>query len=90
MTCSALESQGINQIWETVQAYHQHALDDGSLQQNRQRQSIVWMDRLVTEILQHELMSRPAAKSLRNSLEQQVRAAQITPYSAARKLAQHS
>ncbi len=90
MTCSALENQGIEQIWETVQTYHQQSLDDGSLQQNRQRQSIVWMDRLVTEILQHELMSQPAAQSLRSSLEQQVRAAQITPYSAAKKLAQRS
>ncbi|MFK7956158.1 MAG: methylmalonyl Co-A mutase-associated GTPase MeaB [Lysobacterales bacterium] len=87
MTCSAMEATGIDEVWDATQAFFQQSANDGSLAHNRQRQAVLWMERLVGEILQRRLMSRPAAQSLKSALEQQVRAGQITPFSAASQLA---
>ncbi len=87
ITCSALENEHIDTLWETVQTFQRESLEDGSLEQARQRQAVVWMDRLVTEILQQRLMSGPKAQQLRRQLEADVQQAKITPFAAATQLA---
>jgi len=87
VTCSALENEDIHRVWETVSDFATQSIADGSLEQERQRQSVIWMDRLVTEILQQQLMARPSARDLREQLEAEVRSARITPFAAATRLA---
>lgn len=87
LTCSALENDDIDQVWDTAEAFYQQVLGDGSLEAARQRQAVVWMERLVGEILQQRLMAKPEAKSLRETLERQVRTSSLTPFAAAQQLA---
>jgi LAO/AO transport system kinase len=86
MTCSALEGENIDTVWDMVTDFEQAAKAGQAFQARRDGQSRDWMHHLVNEMLQQKLDSNGAARSLLPALERQVVAGEITPYSAARKI----
>jgi LAO/AO transport system kinase len=86
MTCSALESVGIDAVWGMVVDYYFQALDQGAFQAKRARQNRDWMHQLVNEMLLLRLTQNPAVKELLPSLERQVEERKITAYAAARRI----
>jgi LAO/AO transport system kinase len=86
LTCSALESRGLQDVWEMIEEYCQKALESDYFIQKRARQNIDWMNKLVFEELQNRLRNNPAIRKLLPGLEQKVRVGQVTPYLAARQI----
>ena len=86
MTCSALQGDNIDAVWEMVLEYERAARANDVFQIRRDRQSRDWMHHLIGEMLQLKLQQNPAARALVPQLEEQVVAQTITPYAAARQI----
>ena len=86
MTCSALESVGIDAVWGMVVDYYFQALEQEAFQNKRARQNRDWMHQLVKEMLLLRLTQNPAVKELLPALERQVEARETTAYAAARRI----
>ncbi len=86
MTCSATEGTNIDAVWNMICEYETAAREEAAFEAKRDAQSRDWMHHLIGEFLQLKLSSNPEAKALREELEQQVVARNITPYTAARRI----
>lgn len=80
---SALESTGVDKVWETVQEYKVQASKTGYFQKNRDRQQLNWMYTNINEGLKKMLYSSDEIKTSRAQLEQDIIDAKISPIEAA-------
>ena len=62
LTCSALNSVGIEEVWSTVMAHHQKLKAVGELQARRRQQSLAWMWTLLEEGLKERFHQHPAVQ----------------------------
>ena len=51
MSCSAIEKNGINKIWETINKYQEQMITNGYLIENRKNQNIYWLHKQIKEQL---------------------------------------
>jgi LAO/AO transport system kinase len=86
LTCSALQEQGIAEIWALMQAYQKRMQASGYWQQNRQEQQLAWMRSLIQQQLEQHFYEHSGVKAQRAVLEQQLQAGQISAISAAGQL----
>lgn len=86
LTCSALQSQGIAEVWQMIGEYRQLAEESGGLGARRAEQSLSWMRALVDELLREELRGNLAVRRILPSLEAAVREGKTTPLNAATQL----
>ena len=86
MTCSALESVGIDAVWGMVVDYYFQAVEQEAFQTKRARQNRDWMHQLVKEMLMLRLKQNSAVKELLPALERQVEARETTAYAAAKRI----
>nr|WP_232794375.1 methylmalonyl Co-A mutase-associated GTPase MeaB [Pseudofrankia saprophytica] len=83
LTCSAIESKGLDEVWDQVVA-HQDLLDAGGLlAARRRRQQVDWTWAMVHDRLLADLRARPAVRALTPDLERRVRDGTLTPSLAA-------
>ncbi|GLU49131.1 methylmalonyl Co-A mutase-associated GTPase MeaB [Nocardiopsis ansamitocini] len=86
LTCSGLEGNGLDAVWEQVLA-HRTALEDaGELATRRATQQVDWMWAQVRDRLLHRLRTDPAVRALAPDLETTVRDGEITATLAAERL----
>ena len=83
LTCSALQNEGIGDIWSTIQTYREVVESEGGLANKRADQNLAWMHQLVDQILRLGLQRHPAVNERLPSLEMAVREARVTPLAAA-------
>lgn len=83
MTCSALENQGIGNVWEMVQAFYAQMQEAGEIQHRRAKQNKDWMWKLVYELINYRLQNHTQAKTLADQMETRVVKDQTTPLLAA-------
>lgn len=86
LSCSALETSGISELWETCQEYHAVTLKSGGFDARRRAQAAAWMWDEVEETLITALRGDAHAGTLAKSLETRVLRGQLTPGSAARQI----
>lgn len=86
MTCSAIENQGVDEVWGMVVDYYYMALDHGSFNEKRAKQNIEWMRRLMHEMVDLRINSQPEIKTLFPQLEAQVTHGTTTPFNAAKRI----
>jgi LAO/AO transport system kinase len=86
MTCSALQRENIDEVWNMVCEYERQAKLESAFQARRENQSRDWMHKLVNEMLLLKLTRNSAANKLLPELERQVVAQKLTPYAAARRI----
>lgn len=86
MSCSALQRENIDKVWDMVLEYQRQAIANDSFKAKRQRQAQDWMRHLINEFLQLKLQQNAAARELMPKLERAVLDQSITPYTAARKI----
>jgi len=60
LTASALKNQALDEVWSSVQRFHQHLIANHSLEALRSRQRVDWLWREVNECLQAALLQQPA------------------------------
>jgi LAO/AO transport system kinase len=86
MTCSAIEKQGIEEVWGMIVDYYFNALKEAVFEKKRSKQNIEWMRRLLHEMMDRRLNNNPQIKHLVPQLEAQVTSGITTPYAAAKAI----
>ena len=86
LTCSAIEHQSIDKVWNAVEEFHQDLLESGVLQSRRQKQSSNWMWSIVDEQVRNVVRQNPAVVQMRGDLETKVLEGTLAPEAAARSI----
>ncbi|MEO5346950.1 MAG: methylmalonyl Co-A mutase-associated GTPase MeaB [Magnetococcus sp. YQC-9] len=89
LLASALEESGIEAVYETIRAYRQHGIENGTLQQRRLHQATTWMWERVQDGLRRRFLADPAIQRLARELEPAVRQGELGAVVAAERLLRH-
>lgn len=86
LTCSALNGEGIGEVWQTVQDYCTQAKERGHFQKRRQRQARYWMYQTIEHRLKEDFFAHPDVQSAVDRLEAEVVDGSISSFAAAQQL----
>nr|WP_236669150.1 methylmalonyl Co-A mutase-associated GTPase MeaB [Aquimarina mytili] len=86
MTCSALEDDGIEEVWELVLKYLDITAKNGFFEDNRIQQNKFWLLQTIEEQLKSNFYSHPKVRAALDSQIDAVQQHKITPFAAARYL----
>jgi len=86
LSCSALESEGIDEIWTAIGQYYQESQSNGFLQARRKEQARYWLNESIDHYLHQSFFENPAVKGAFDQIEKNLMAGQITSFEAARQL----
>ena len=86
MTCSALQRQGIEDIWNMISEYADASRANGAFAEVRAEQNLSWMRQLVDELLRDQLAKHPRVREALPTVEADVRSAAQTPLAAAQAI----
>jgi LAO/AO transport system kinase len=86
MTTSALESRGIEAVWEMVLEHHALCEANGQIRDRRRDQARAWMWKLLEEGIDRTFRERPGMADAIAREEEAVASQQTSPAAAARKL----
>lgn len=86
LTCSALQSEGVEQVWRALQRRYQQQRENGSLTKRRGRQNLRWLWTLIEQRLKLAIQNDANVCRIRNDLECDVVAGRIPSEAAARKI----
>ena len=86
LTCSALEGQGVDAVWDVIQRRHARLTATGALAERRRRQNLRWLWSLVEDQLRHAVHTHPAVRAVQGDLERDVLAGSTAPAVAARRI----
>ena len=86
MTCSALESTNIDQVWHAIDNFREKMQESGWLQQLRSNQNLHWMHDTIKEKLINSFYKHPEMIDTIPLLEQMVSSGQQPAYAAAMEL----
>ncbi len=86
LTCSALERQGLDEIWEVVLDHRRKLTGTGELETKRRRQSLDWMWSLVEEGMKDRLYQNPKIKAKLPGLVRRVEQGGLSPAAAASEI----
>ena len=93
VTCSALEGEGIDAIWDTVGAFRETMRHSGAFEANRAAQARTWLWNEVSQSLVEQFKDNPEVARQLGQLEEAVADQRISPWAAAQQLVslfQHS
>ena len=83
LTCSALEMNGIEDIWNTVLDHKERLEKTGELEEKRKKQALDWMWSLVDEGLKERFYESAPIKKLLNNITREVETGVTAPTDAA-------
>lgn len=86
LTCSAVNNQGIAEVWQTVDHFVEMTKVNGFLESNRSGQNIAWFEELFEQRWRHQLFKRKDIAELKATLERQITAKEISATEAADRL----
>ncbi len=86
LTCSALEHEGIEEVWKAVEQRVQRQRDDGTLTKNRGQQNLRWLWGLVELQMKQAIREHAKVREIRDALEHDVVEGVLPPETAARKI----
>lgn len=83
---SALENQGIQQVWEAVTQYRTTTTQNGYWFEQRRQQAHYWLHETLIDGLKRLFFEHPEVERLLQELEPQVLQSRVSPFSAAQKI----
>ncbi|MFA4082026.1 methylmalonyl Co-A mutase-associated GTPase MeaB [Mycobacteroides salmoniphilum] len=86
LTMSALENNGVSEMWDTVLQHRAVLTEAGEFEAKRRRQQVDWMWAMVRDAVLDRVLRAPDVKAARADIEQQVRDGTLTPALAAERL----
>ncbi len=86
LAVSALEGEGLSELWAGVLKHRHQTTQSGELQERRRGQARAWLQRLLREGLEAEFRASPRVAQLLPELEAQVEERRATAPEAARRL----
>jgi len=88
LTCSALESEGLPEVWNVINKFSKEMKEKDFFIRNRQFQNIEWMHDIILFSLRNKFYSNQQISQTVLSLEKEIKDKKIPAISAARKLLQ--
>lgn len=85
-TASALQGEGVGELWETLGKFFATGVSTGALSQRRREQSVAWMHALVEESLRTEFYGTETVRNARRSIEARVEMGSLAPLAGAMEL----
>lgn len=86
LTCSALESEGMEEIWQLLDEYHNQTNNSGFFKENRKEQAVRWMHQAITYHLKKDFYKNPELQKEFSNFETSVRNGEKHSLQAAREL----
>ncbi|MFZ0217797.1 MAG: methylmalonyl Co-A mutase-associated GTPase MeaB [Candidatus Dormiibacterota bacterium] len=86
LTCSALEGQGLDEVWAAVERHREELEQSGERASRRRRQRTGWMWSLAEGQLLSSLHDARSVRALAPELARQVEAGELAPSAAAERL----
>lgn len=86
LTCSAIENNGLEAIWEEIEKYTKEMKEKGFFYSNRKFQNVKWMHDIILYSLKHKFYSNPYIANSINILEKEIKDKKTPAITAARKL----
>ncbi|MGI9429288.1 MAG: methylmalonyl Co-A mutase-associated GTPase MeaB [Bythopirellula sp.] len=84
--CSALQQEGVEQIWQAIEQDHQLQQNQGTLVEKRGKQNLRWLWELVEQRVRVAITKHAKVDEIRDALEAGVVAGAIPPETAARQI----
>ena len=84
--CSALQQEGVQQIWQAIEQDYLQQRKQGTLLEKRGRQNLRWLWELVDQQVRLAITKHTKVRQLRDSLETDVVSGTIPPETAARQI----
>jgi len=85
-TCSALRGEGIKEIWQIMQDFHNNTRKSGVFSERRKQQNLDWVFTLVDNYIKDDFLNNSAVKQKLPSIKNEILNESILPTSAAEKL----
>ncbi len=86
LTCSALEGEGIADVWVTVTEHRRHLEQTGFLARRRSAQAVDWLNELIGLGLREAFRAHRGVSRRLPEVEAAVASGQATPFAASREL----
>lgn len=86
LTCSALDMEGVDAIWETVQQHREVFETSGELAANRRQQALAWLQDLVDDGLRERFFRHPEIRQQMPRYQREVVDGRTSPTAAAEAL----
>ncbi|MEM7009047.1 MAG: methylmalonyl Co-A mutase-associated GTPase MeaB [Thermodesulfobacteriota bacterium] len=85
-TCSSLENNGIDDIWQIISLHQDQMTQSGILNNKRKEQLKKWMHESIVYGLEQNFYSKDDIAKVVSELEQEVQSGEKSPFSAAQEL----
>ncbi|MEM1122264.1 MAG: methylmalonyl Co-A mutase-associated GTPase MeaB, partial [Bacteroidota bacterium] len=86
LTCSAVNNEGIESIWEQIIKYEAQTKTNQYFEDNRQKQAKYWLIASINQGLQAAFYQHPTVKKELITIEKAVLDNQLSPFQGAEKL----
>lgn len=83
LTCSAAENTGIEEVWNSMQAFRSHTAANDSMEQRRRQQALAAMEEQLQSALRELFLHHPVVRDQLPAIEQEVLSGHISPAKAA-------
>ncbi len=83
LTCSSINGNGIDKIWETIKEHRTKLTDCGEMASKRKTQALDWMSFLLDDGLRQWFYNTPDVKKALNELQKDVESKNTSPTAAA-------
>ncbi|KAB7708830.1 methylmalonyl Co-A mutase-associated GTPase MeaB [Bacillus aerolatus] len=88
-TCSAINREGIRELWDMIQEFEKKMKDSGMFEERRRLQTKEWLHTLIMEQLKANFYEHTYVRSHLSHMEQMAMSGEITPAQAAEDLFTH-
>jgi LAO/AO transport system kinase len=86
LTCSALQEEGIDRVWQALADRHAVLTANGELAELRRQQNLRWLWDQVEDQVRFALHMHPAVRQVQGDVEREVLAGRLPPAAAARRI----
>ncbi|OBG80157.1 ATPase/protein kinase [Mycobacterium sp. E802] len=86
LTMSAIEGQGLSELWETVNKHREVLTEAGEFEARRRAQQVDWTWSMVRDAVLDRVLSHPGVRGIRAEVEHRVREGELTPALAAQEI----
>ncbi|MBN2633069.1 MAG: methylmalonyl Co-A mutase-associated GTPase MeaB [Bacteroidales bacterium] len=85
-TCSALNNEGIRELWEQIMDYVEYTVNNGYFDRRRKEQAIIRMDDMIMDYLKTSFAKNTKVNAIKPEVEKLLSEGKITSYQAAHSL----
>jgi len=86
LTCSAVKSEGVNEIWELITRFENDTKANGWFLKNRQSQNLSWMEETIKYHLETDFYNHPKVMDEITEIRRQVSHEEMPAITAAKRL----